>query len=273
MEINATHLVVDGQEYIYSFSRDIRERKEAEERLLRSNTELEQFAYIASHDLREPLRTVSSFATLLERRLADKLDDETRDMFRFVRDGAKWMNALVLDMLEFSRIGRELKMREPVATASVLASVERNLDQALAESGARLRLETDMPVIEASESEIERLFQNLIANGVKYRRPEVAPEIRVRAQRKDGHWQFEIADNGIGIAPEYAERVFRIFQRLHGHDAYGGGTGIGLAICRKIVENHGGRIWVRTDHPGPGTIIAFTLPAEPGAGKGEQGEL
>jgi len=262
VEINGTYLSIDGCDYIYAFARDIRERKEAEERLLRSNTELEQFAYIASHDLREPLRTVTSYATLLERRLADRLDSDTREMLLFVRDGARRMNALVLDMLEYSRIGRELKMREPVAIGAALAAVRDNLHSALAESAATLVVETEMPVIRASGSEIERLFQNLIANGVKYRRPDVAPEIRLRALSKEGFWQFEVADNGIGIAPEHAERVFRIFHRLHGQNAYGGGTGIGLAICKKIVENHGGRIWIRSDTEGPGTTVAFTLPGE-----------
>ncbi|EME70269.1 Signal transduction histidine kinase [Paramagnetospirillum caucaseum] len=249
---------------VQAVGRDITEWVEHRERqsaLLRdldtSNRELEQFAYIASHDLREPLRMITSYLGLLERRYTALLDEDGRQFLDFARDGAKRMDLMVLDLLEFSRVGR---VRDPLATvalADVIAAALDNLRMPIEESGATLSIPADLPTITGSGGELVRLFQNLIGNAVKYRHPDRPPVITVSAQRGDRVWVCAVADNGIGIAPEYFERIFDIFQRLHSRNEYEG-TGIGLALCRKIVEHHGGRIWVESE-PGKGSCFRFTL--------------
>lgn len=243
---------------------DITARKHLEQKLdalvlelRRSNEELEQFAYVASHDLRQPLRTVRSYVTLIEESLDDTLDGETREFMDFIRDGVRRMDALITDLLAYSRVGRA-GTDQPVDTGRAVDLAVMDLQSEIDEAGAHLSLPSRMPVVLGDVGELTRLFQNLIGNAVKYRSPQGRPEVHVVVRDNADMWEFTVADNGIGIPPEHAERVFGIFQRLHARDEYEG-TGIGLAICRKVVERQGGRIWVEPGAQG-GTIFHFTWP-------------
>ena len=253
---------------VQAVGRDITEWVEYRERLKTlvsdldaSNRELEQFAYVASHDLREPLRMIGTYITLLERRYGDRFDDDAREFLGFAREGAVRMDRMVLDLLEFSRVGRQDEPSAPVPLAEAAGEAIDNLSLVVEDAGARVVVADDLPTVMGKRRELVRLFQNLIGNAVKYRHPGRPPEISVGAGC-DGHeWSVWVADNGIGIAPEYFNRIFSIFQRLHSRDAYDG-TGIGLAICRKVVEHHGGRIWVESE-PESGSTFRFTLPLQP----------
>ncbi len=227
--------------------------------LQRSNRELEQFAYVASHDLQEPLRKVASFCQMLESRYSGQLDDRARQYIGFAVDGAKRMQLLINELLTFSRVGQPGTARGPVDLNAVAAEAVDRLEATITDSDARVDL-GDLPQVTGDATLLTQLFQNLIANSVKFRRLDEPPVITITATRADTNWDFACTDNGIGISPDHAERVFVIFQRLHPRDAYPG-TGIGLALCRKIVDFHGGRIWVDTEAPGPGTTIRWTLPA------------
>lgn len=245
---------------------DVTGRREMEEALRRktealsrSNAELEAFAYVASHDLRQPLRTVNSYAALLERELGEDLSDDAKEFLGFIRDGAKRMDRLVVDLLEYSRVGRNCAPFSPVSTATTAQDAVANLNAALQESGGAVTLAADLPQVQGDESELLRLFQNLIANAVKYRRPDQPPKIAVTVEAKGDNWLFSVADNGIGVDPQHFERIFGIFQRLHGPAEGIEGTGVGLALCKKIVERHGGRIWVESA-PGKGCVFRFMLP-------------
>ena len=230
------------------------------EELTRSNRDLEQFAYVASHDLQEPLRKVASFCQLLQRRYSGQLDERADQYIAFAVDGAQRMQRLINDLLAFSRIGR--------LTAGF---VDVDLDAVLAEAAAQLEAEAegaeitwdDLPTVEGEEPLLTTLFVNLIGNSLKFRRPDAPAKVHVSAHRLAKEWQITVKDNGIGIQPEFADKVFVIFQRLHARDAYEG-TGIGLAIVKKIVEYHGGRIWLGADVT-EGTEINLTLPLSIGA--------
>jgi len=223
--------------------------------LERSNKELEQFAYVASHDLQEPLRMVSSYTQLLERRYGDKLDDKGRTFIAYAVDGATRMQRLINDLLEFSRISTRGKPLQPVDVNRVLGAVRGNLSLAIQEVGA-LVTNDELPTVMADETQLVQLLQNLIGNAIKFHGGE-RPQVHVSAQAAATEWIFAVRDNGIGIAPEYFERIFVIFQRLHARGEYPG-TGIGLAVCRRIVERHGGRIWVEST-PGQGSTFFFAL--------------
>jgi signal transduction histidine kinase len=239
-------------------SRDAHAQLDAQARELeRSNVELEQFAYVASHDLQEPLRKVASFCQLLEQRYKGRLDERGDQYIAFAVDGAKRMQQLINDLLSFSRVGRAAGDLEPVDLDDVLRRALADLGAAIEESGAKVEADP-LPTVNGEASLLALVFQNLIGNAVKFRSDQT-PEVRISVERQDGEWLFACSDNGIGIAPEYAERVFVIFQRLHAKDQYAG-TGIGLSMCRKIVEYHGGRIWLDTDNDS-GTRFRFTLPA------------
>ncbi|WP_346267983.1 ATP-binding protein [Streptomyces sp. SID4948] len=230
------------------------------EELRRSNAELEQFAYVASHDLQEPLRKIASFCQLLEKRYRDKLDERGVQYIDFAVDGAKRMQILITDLLAFSRVGRTYDDRLPVRLDAVLEQALANLAGTLEESGAQVRRPAELPVTTGDRTLLTMVWQNLIGNAVKFRSPDRPPLITVdSADGPDGEHTFTVTDNGIGIPAEFSEKVFVIFQRLHSRDVYDG-TGIGLAMCRKIVEHHGGRIAVDTSYTG-GTRIRFTLPA------------
>ncbi len=233
------------------------------EELRRSNAELEQFAYVASHDLQEPLRKVASFCQLLEKRYGDKLDERGIEYIGFAVDGAKRMQVLINDLLTFSRVGRLNATETDVDLDSALDAALANLETSVEESGAVIeRPPAGLPTIKGDPTLLAMLWQNLIGNAVKFRRDGVAPRIVIECGQgtgdDDSHWSFTLSDNGIGIAPEFIEKVFVIFQRLHGRDAYTG-TGIGLALCKKIVEHHGGLIWIDTSYT-DGTRFRFTLP-------------
>ncbi|MEY9929827.1 signal transduction histidine kinase [Catenulispora sp. GP43] len=225
--------------------------------LRRSNQELEQFAYVASHDLQEPLRKVASFCQLLQRRYAGQLDDRADQYIGYAVDGAERMQKLITDLLAFSRVGRVHHDHALVNLDDCFAAAVDDLEIAAAESGAEFESDP-LPTVNGDTTQLTLLFQNLLANAIKFRAPDRPPRIRVSAERVGPMWHLAVTDNGIGIAPEYAERVFLIFQRLHGKDAYPG-SGIGLAMCRKIVDFHGGTIGVDTGHQ-DGTRITFTLP-------------
>jgi signal transduction histidine kinase len=227
--------------------------------LERSNAELEQFAYVASHDLQEPLRKVASFCQLLQRRYIGQLDARADQYIEFAVDGAKRMQVLIDDLLAFSRVGRVDREPALISCASAVSSARVNLAAEIKKSGAVIET-GELPVLRAEFSLITSLFQNLIGNSIKFRSAEL-PKIVISVQRQDKFWQFSVADNGIGIEPEYADRIFVIFQRLHDRASYSG-TGIGLAMCRKIVEYYGGRIWLETT-ASAGATFCFTLPVPP----------
>jgi signal transduction histidine kinase len=231
------------------------------EELTRSNRDLEQFAYVASHDLQEPLRKVASFCQLLQRRYAGQLDERADQYIGFAVDGAQRMQRLINDLLAFSRIGRLTSGFTDVDLNRVLEEVRSQLESRTGTDGEVTW--SELPSVEGEEPLLTTLFVNLIGNSLKFRRPDVPPVVRISARRLDDEWQINVRDNGIGIEAEFADKVFVIFQRLHARDAYEG-TGIGLAIVKKIVEYHGGRIWLDLDVE-EGTSINFTLPVLPGA--------
>ena len=247
--------------------REVAERKLAEQALTtktaqlgRSNADLEQFAYVASHDLQEPLRMVSSYVQLFERRYKNQVDEQADKYIRYAVEGAKRMQALIGGLLEYSRIGRQDSETPLQAVHAGLAcdNALANLSPAVEERGAHITRDK-LPTVIGDVDQLAQVFQNLVANALKFRRPEVIPEVHISATAGEGEHTFSITDNGIGIEPQYADRIFVIFQRLHTRDEYAG-TGIGLAICKKVVERHGGRIWVES-RPGCGTTFKFTLPA------------
>jgi PAS domain S-box-containing protein len=264
VEIGIRPMETDEGLFVLAAVVDISERKRAERELAgyalelqRSNSELQQFAYVASHDLKEPLRMVSSYTTLLDEEYGAQLDDNARKYLRYAVDGATRMAAMIDDLLDFSRVGRG---DGPVCAVELNAVVNRvlaDLAVAIDEAGAKIDVQ-DLPTVSGNPLRLGQLFQNLMGNAVKFRGAR-APQVQVSCQRREKMWEFRVADNGIGIPAEFLDRVFQLFQRLHTHDEYPG-NGIGLAVCKKIVEHHGGQIWARSQ-PGLGTTLFFTLPA------------
>ena len=248
------------QRYADALEAKTGELERANEALEERNRELEQFAYVASHDLQEPLRMVSSFLQLLQRRYAGQLDEKAEEYIEYAVDGARRMQRLIQDLLAFSRVGTRGQAFEPVDLEDTLAVVLRDLGPKVEEEGAAVEA-GDLPVVQGDPTQLGQLFQNLIANALKFRTEE-PPRVRIWAERAGPMWEVAVADNGIGIDPKYTDRVFQIFQRLHTRDEYEG-TGIGLALCKKIVERHGGDIWFENDPDVPGTTFYFTLPTTP----------
>jgi light-regulated signal transduction histidine kinase (bacteriophytochrome) len=225
--------------------------------LARSNAELEQFAYVASHDLQEPLRMVASYTQLLARRYQGKLDQDADEFIGFAVDGARRMQELINDLLTYSRVGTRLLEVRTVDCGQLVDQVVVDLAAAIADRQASVTRD-HLPLVLADPTQLRQLFQNLIANGIKFHRPGALPRVHVSASLNGEGWTFSISDNGIGIEPQYFERIFVLFQRLHGRDEYPG-TGIGLALCKKIVERHGGHMRVDST-PAQGTTFRFTLP-------------
>lgn len=250
---------------MWSIVRDVTQRKQAEmereeaiKALKRSNEDLKQFAYVASHDLQEPLRMVASYTQLLAERYDGQLDEKAHKFIHYAVDGAARMQTLIRDLLAFSRVETRAKGFKPVDCHRILGIAIANLKTVIDETGT-LVTTGDLPNVRADESQLTQVFQNLISNGIKFREASTTPRIRVSAERTEDRWRFAVQDNGIGIDSRYTERVFAIFQRLHTRHEYPG-TGIGLAICKRIVQRHGGRIWFESS-PGKGTTFYFTLPS------------
>lgn len=259
VEVSATWLEHDGRPYVAGYIRDIRDRNRMLEAVRRSNEDLQQFAYVASHDLQEPLRMVASFLQLLERRYGERLDQSGREYIQFAVDGAVRMKKLIEDLLAFSRIDCPETTPGPVSLEQAARDACHNLSAAIAETGGAVSWENPLPTVPGDQIQLTRVLQNLIGNALKYRHPQRPPQIRLSAARRGDTWVMSVRDNGIGIAAEYHDRIFMIFQRLHGIGQFEG-TGIGLAICKRIVERHGGEIWVES-RENIGSTFHFSLPA------------
>lgn len=271
-ELDATNLKLQGEvserrkaeqnlkELNESLEQKVRERTaEAEERskdLDRSNSELRQFAYVVSHDLQEPLRMVKSFLQMLQDRYGQKLDAQADEFIGYAVDGASRMHRLIIDLLEYSRVGTTEKAFEKADLSAALKDALSNLKLAVEENGAVVTSDP-LPTLWADPVQMALLFQNLVGNALKFKR-ELPPRIHVSAARRGKEWVLGVRDNGLGIEKNYFERIFVIFQRLHSRSEYPG-TGIGLAVCKKIVERHGGTIWVESE-PGKGSTFYFTVP-------------
>ena len=265
MEICAREIPYKGQMARVTAMRDITERKHAEKELYdtlaeleRSNRELEEFAYVASHDLQEPLRMVASYMQLLEKRYKGKIDVNADKFIAYAVDGATRMQMLINDLLIYSRVGKRKKEYKPVNCDDVLEHVMIDLDKAIKGNMARVTHDP-LPIIVADDIQIGQLLQNLISNAIKFQGDE-SPEVHISAEKKGSDWLFSVRDNGIGIDMKHAERIFKIFQRLQIKNRYAG-TGIGLAICKRIVERHGGRIWVESKEE-EGATFYFTIPVK-----------
>jgi light-regulated signal transduction histidine kinase (bacteriophytochrome) len=241
-----------------------RRAEEQSDELRRSNGELEQFAYVASHDLQEPLRKVASFTQMLEQRYGDRLDDRAKEYIRYAVDGAKRMQLLINDLLDFSRVGRVTGERVVTDTDAALSTALDNLSAAIEDTGTVVTRDA-LPKVVGNRGQLTQLFQNLIENAVKFR-SDLPPRVHIGVKRAGRMWEFSCSDNGIGVDAKYADRIFLIFQRLHARDVYPG-TGIGLALCRKIVEYHGGQLWLDNEDSGAdkadgkGATFRWTLPA------------
>ena len=264
VEVHAQCLEVRGERLILSSARDISERKQGEDvlrkyalSLERSNKELEHFAYVASHDLQEPLRKIGSFTELLARKYQDKLDDKAGTYIGYIVDGAHRMQILINDLLSFSRVTTKGREFAKVDCNALLVRVQQDVEFAVQEKSATLSV-AELPTVMADEVQLGQVFQNLVANAIKYCEAGRRPEVRISAQKSGADIVFSVSDNGIGIEQQHFERIFQLFQRLHTREEYSG-TGIGLALCKKIIERHGGHIWVESAL-GKGSTFFFTIP-------------
>ncbi|MBN2323372.1 MAG: PAS domain S-box protein [Spirochaetes bacterium] len=280
VDINAGRIELHDESYLLGIYRDVTERRRLEEELTklnesleqrvcertrdleRSNRELEQFAYVASHDLQEPLRMVSSYVQLLEKRYKEKLDDDAREFIDFAVDGATSMQDLIQDLLSYSRVGTKGKPFAPVDMERALSVALSNLKVMLEDTSAEVTNDT-LPTVQADYNQMVQILQNLVGNAIKFR-GESSPKVHVSSREEGGAWIFSVSDNGIGIEKEYLDRIFVIFQRLHTRDEYKG-TGIGLSVCKKIADRHGGHIWVESV-PKKGSTFYFSIPGHAGGG-------
>ncbi|AVM72571.1 sensor histidine kinase [Magnetospirillum gryphiswaldense] len=226
--------------------------------LSRSNADLEQFAYVASHDLKEPLRNIASYVQLLQRRYQGRLDEDADAFIGYTVDGVRRMQMIINELLVYSRIGTGPLTRGAVQTGVLVSTALANLKAVIAEAGAVVEVKGPLPVVVGDAGQLSSVFQNLISNGLKYRRDDIRPELTVAVAEQGEFWRFSIIDNGIGIDPQYHRQIFELFKRLHARDRYTG-TGIGLAVCQRVIERHGGEIWVESV-PGQGASFHFTLP-------------
>lgn len=257
--LSAATVTLQGERLVLVSVLDITERKRLEEDFARSNRDLEQFSYAVSHDLQEPLRMVSSYLALLDRRYGGTLTDDAREFIAFAVDGAQRMSRMITDLLEYSRVHRKGSHFAQVSLDCALDEALINLSTAIEAAGATVKARP-LPVVMGDNSQLMRVFQNLVGNAVKYRKPDVPPIVTIDAQLANGQWRISVADNGIGIAPAMTGRLFQVFQRLHPRGTFEG-SGVGLALCRRILERHNGQIWVESGGAGLGSTFIFTLPA------------
>jgi PAS domain S-box-containing protein len=257
-EVSGTPIEYNGMSGALVMARDITKRKEIEDEIKRSNRELEQFAYIASHDLQEPLRMVASFTKLLSRKYKDKLDKDADEYIDYIVDGTRRMQTLINDLLSYARISAKPVALSPTDLNEILLSILRDLQITIAESATKVEFDY-LPTIMAEPGQMKQLFQNLIQNAIKFR-SECNSFVQITAKNNNRNWTFCVRDNGIGIDPKFHEKIFVIFERIEQHRNYAG-TGIGLSICKRIVERHKGNIWVESE-PGKGSAFYFTIPSE-----------
>lgn len=263
VEIGLSPVVLPEGRFVLASIIDISQRHQRDEELRRSNAELAQFAYVASHDLQEPLRMVASYTELLAQRYQGKLDERADKYIHFAVDGARRMQQLVADLLTYSRVGSQGKAPQPVSVAEVLLRVQHTLRQRLRDSGGTVQVLGELPQVLADELQLEQLLQNLVGNALKFH-GDAPPLVQVQARLQPGRqpmWEISVQDNGIGIEPKYHERIFQMFQRLHERGRFEG-SGIGLAVAQRIVQRHGGQLTVRSE-PGQGSCFSFTLQAVP----------
>jgi light-regulated signal transduction histidine kinase (bacteriophytochrome) len=256
-QLTATRTEYDGDLYGVVTHWNITERKQTEQQVEESNERLQQFAYVVSHDLQEPLRMITSYLELLDRRYGDELDEDAEEFIEFAVDGAERMRAMIEGLLEYSRIETRGNPFEPVDLEVLFDEIRTDLQVALEENDGELAVES-LPTVSGDRSQLRQLFQNLLQNSIKYTGDD-PPRIHVEAERSDGEWIVAVSDEGIGIDPEDQDRIFDVFDRLHSREEYEG-TGIGLSLCRRIAERHGGTVEVESE-PGEGSTFFVTLPA------------
>ena len=269
VDLSVSQVDVMGRRIYSGIVRDITDRKQAEEEIMRSNEELERFAYIASHDLQEPLRMVTSFTRLLEEEYAKEMDEQALEYMTFIREASTRMQSMVADLLEYSRVGSEEAGFSEFQCGEQIKVVLENLHESIKETKAKISV-GPMPAIYGNPLRFSRLIQNLIANAIKYREKDRSPVIHIDVEDRKNDWLFKISDNGIGIKPEYLQQIFVIFKRLHNKKDYSG-TGIGLAICKKIVESFEGQIWAESEY-GKGSTFYFTVPKRLEISEGKESE-
>lgn len=257
IDLSVSEVEVLGRKIYSGIVRDISERKQAEEKIMRSNEELERFAYIASHDLQEPLRMVYNFTHLLDEEYGSGMDAQAKEYMRFIMDSSRRMQHMVSDLLEYSRLEEEETVFNAFDCEEQIAVVLENLKGTIQNAGAIITIE-NLPKIQGNAMRFSRVVQNLLSNAIKYSDKTRKPEINIKSEEHETHWLFRVQDNGIGIKPEFLQQIFIIFRRLHNKKDYSG-TGIGLAICKKIVESFGGEIWAESEY-GKGSTFCFTVP-------------
>jgi len=257
IQISDVKKIADAQKFCPIRLKELRRKEKELQKMSQSNQQLESFAYVASHDLKEPLRSIGNFAQLLEKRIGDKLDDTEQEFFNFITNGVKNMNSLIEDLLTYSRINTEDHSIADIQPMDTLAIVMNSLHQRIVETDATIEIKALPPTIKANSTKIKQIFQNLIANALKFQRPGIPPTVVIKGEEKSDTWEFSVTDNGIGIKEEYYDKVFGIFTKLHHKSVYSG-SGIGLSVCQRIAEQHGGEIWLKSQVD-KGTTFWFSV--------------